>query len=182
MVVQRLAVICVGLIATAISLSVPVIYGLFILAADIVYVIILPQLTFAIFLPQRGSAFGSVAGFVVGAFLRFGAGEPTIGLEPFIPFSVWDPMYGQSFPFRTVAMLCSALTIVAVSEGVLVLHRLRCNKRNCHVIPPSQASWQTREGEEANAFLDQDMTLLDKANTLDQDIILLDKMNTAPGS
>ncbi|PVD27632.1 hypothetical protein C0Q70_12799 [Pomacea canaliculata] len=182
MVVQRLAVVCVGLIATAISLSVPVIYGLFILAADIVYVIILPQVDLRHFPSSARQCFWICCWLCGWSFLRFGAGEPTIGLEPFIPFSVWDPMYGQSFPFRTVAMLCSALTIVAVSEGVLVLHQLRCNKRNCHVIPPSQASWQTREGEEANAFLDQDMALLDKANTLDQDIILLDKMNTAPGS
>nr|KAG5708710.1 hypothetical protein BaRGS_034927 [Batillaria attramentaria] len=70
MVVQRLAVLLIGLATIAISLSVPVIYGLFILAADIVYVIILPQLTYALFLPERGSLLGSVVGFTVGVLLR----------------------------------------------------------------------------------------------------------------
>ncbi|XP_076438574.1 high-affinity choline transporter 1-like [Babylonia areolata] len=121
MVTQRLSIVLVGFIATAISLSVSAIYGIFILAADIVYVIILPQLTYALFLGHRGDGFGAVVGFVVGATMRFGAGEPTIGLPPFILYSAWDPHFGQSFPFRTTAMLCSGVSIAVVSEVVGVL-------------------------------------------------------------
>ena len=43
--VHRLSVLVIGSISTIIALYVPTIYGLFILAADLVFVVMLPQLT-----------------------------------------------------------------------------------------------------------------------------------------
>ena len=104
-----------GAMATLVSLQVPIIYGLFILAADIVFVIVLPQLTCSLFAP-RSNGYGSVAGLLVGSILRLGAGETSFAFRPFILYPFYDPSYGQLFPFRTFAMLCSCVTIVVVSE------------------------------------------------------------------
>ena len=65
------------------SIYVRTVWGLFVLAADIVYVIVLPQLMSALFL-KHTNAYGAVAAFLSGAVLRIGAGEPTIGLRAFI--------------------------------------------------------------------------------------------------
>lgn len=164
MVVQRLSVLSVGLVATAISLSVPIIYGIFILAADIVYVIILPQLTYAIFLAERGSALGSVAGFLVGVVMRVGAGEPTVGLQPFIYYSDWSPETGQWFPFRTAAMMSSGLTIVLLSEIVRILRQRNFGSSDgegseVSVVKVSKTSRGVGV-EERTAVSDQEMSLL----------------------
>ena len=63
--VQRLSILLIGGAATALSIFVRTVWGLFVLAADIVYVIVLPQLTSALFLPFT-NAYGAVAAFVVG--------------------------------------------------------------------------------------------------------------------
>ncbi|XP_048238783.1 high affinity choline transporter 1-like isoform X1 [Haliotis rufescens] len=115
LVVQRVAVVTVGVLATVISLHVRIIYGLFILAADIVFVIVLPQLSCALFLP-RTNAYGALIGYGVGLLLRLGAGDRDLHLVPFIPYPYYTPAHGQLFPFRTFAMICSALTIFIISE------------------------------------------------------------------
>ncbi|XP_055958979.1 high-affinity choline transporter 1 isoform X1 [Patella vulgata] len=121
-IIQRLAIICLGSLATVISLSVPILYGLFILAADVVFVIVLPQLTCAIFL-QRTNTYGAIGGFLAGFILRVGAGEPNFQLPAFIFYPKYDPELGQLFPFRTFAMVCSFVTIVIVSELVQLIKR-----------------------------------------------------------
>ena len=162
MVVQRVSVLCVGMVSTAISLSVPVIYGIFILAADIVYVIVLPQLTYAIFLGHRGDAVGAVSGFLVGVVMRFGAGEPTVGLQPFLLYSDWDPQFGQSFPFRTTAMVCSGLTIVLVSEIVRILRQRNCGKEeeNSPAVEVLSVSAKEEGDGDRRVLSEQEMSLL----------------------
>lgn len=112
--IQRTAIFIVGLLATLISLFVPVIYGLFILAADIVFVIVLPQLTCALFIKFTNS-YGALLGFLVGFVCRLGAGEYYLQFDGFIQYPWYSAEVGQTFPFRTFAMLCSLLTIVLVS-------------------------------------------------------------------
>ncbi|WAR04232.1 SC5A7-like protein [Mya arenaria] len=120
--VQRLAILALGVIATLISLYVPVIYGLFILAADVVFVILLPQLTCALFF-KVSNAYGAVCGYLVGIILRFGAGEPYLNLNPFIFYPWFSETDGQIFPFRTFAMLCSFVTILVISFFANLLFR-----------------------------------------------------------
>lgn len=111
---QRLAILCIGILATVTSLFVPGVYGLFILAADIVFVIVLPQLVCAVFLKWTNQ-YGAVCGYVLGTVLRVGAGEPSVNLEPFIFYPMYDDSAGQKFPFRTFAMTSSLFVIVLVS-------------------------------------------------------------------
>ncbi|KAK3096853.1 hypothetical protein FSP39_003971 [Pinctada imbricata] len=112
--IQRAAIFIIGAVATSISLTVPIIYGLFVLAADVVFVIILPQLFCVVYMPWTNSC-GSVAGFIVGVLLRVGAGEPFLNFEPFMKYPFYNEKDGQIFPFRTFALLCSMVTIILIS-------------------------------------------------------------------
>ncbi|VDI16897.1 Hypothetical predicted protein, partial [Mytilus galloprovincialis] len=70
--IQRLAILL--WIWNIISIFVPIVYGLFILAADIVFVIVLPQLICAVYFKWTNS-YGAITGYIVGVLLRVGAGE-----------------------------------------------------------------------------------------------------------
>ncbi|XP_063439810.1 high-affinity choline transporter 1-like [Mytilus trossulus] len=112
--IQRLAILFVGTLATVISIFVPIVYGLFILAADIVFVIVLPQLLCAVYFKWTNS-YGAIVGYLVSVTLRIGAGEPTINFPAFIFYPDYDVETGQNFPFRTFAFVTSVLCIVMVS-------------------------------------------------------------------
>ncbi len=114
--VQRGAVVVIGGVSTMLALFVPSVYGMFIMAADIIYVIMLPQLVAAIFVPFSNTA-GAGAGFVMGLALRVAAGEPLIGLPALLRLPLYSEDHGQLFPFRTAAMLGAFVTILVVSAA-----------------------------------------------------------------
>lgn len=73
-----------------------------------------PQLTTALF-DKKANTYGAVAGLTVSFILRFGGGEPALGLPAFLPY----PMIEDGvvlFPFRTLAMVGGLLTIIIVSR------------------------------------------------------------------
>ena len=113
--VMRVAILAIGVAATALALSVGSVYALWYLCADLVYVILFPQLVMALFV-KSSNAVGAVSGASVGLFLRLGGGEATLGLPGFLPYPMQDPTLGSLFPFRTTAMLASLLTIYLVSR------------------------------------------------------------------
>ncbi len=113
-IVQILSMLVVGVTSTLLALFVDTIYGIFILTADIVYVVIFPQFTCAIFVPHVNT-YGSFLGFIIGVILRFGGGEPSLEISPFIKYPFYDENYGQKFPFKTLSMAASFLTIIVVS-------------------------------------------------------------------
>ena len=98
----------VGVAATLIALNVTSVYQLWVLCSDFVYCLLFPALVCALFDP-RANARGAVAGVVVGAVLRFGGGEATLGIPALLP-------YPPDFPFRTLAMLSGLLAIVVGSR------------------------------------------------------------------
>ena len=106
----------VGTAATLIALRVQSVYALWFLCSDFVYCILFPQLTTALF-DRRANRYGSIAGLLVAFVLRFGGGEPVLGIAPLLPYPMIDPASGAVlFPFRTTAMLGGLLTIVVVSR------------------------------------------------------------------
>ena len=113
--VQRVAVVIIGTISTILALVVPSVYGMFILAADIIFVIMLPQLVAVIFL-SFSNTYGALSGYIVGLILRLGAGEPYLNLPAFIQFPWYNAEFGQLFPFRTFAMIFSFVTILITSK------------------------------------------------------------------
>ncbi|MEL7159894.1 MAG: sodium:solute symporter family protein [Bacteroidota bacterium] len=98
----------VGVAATLIAFKVSSVYELWFLCSDFVYCLLFPALVCALFDP-RANKYGALAGFLVAAFLRFGAGEATLGLPAYLDYPV-------GFPLRTVAMLSGLVTILLISR------------------------------------------------------------------
>lgn len=123
-VIRRLVLI-VGTAATLIALRVQSVYGLWFLCSDFVYCILFPQLTTALF-DRKANQYGSIAGLAVSFVLRFGGGEPVLGIPRILPYPMIDSASGAVlFPFRTTAMLAGLLTIIVVSR----LTQARCPAR-----------------------------------------------------
>jgi high affinity choline transporter 7 len=110
----RLAILVTGIISTWLALTLQSVYELWYLCADLVYVILFPQLVLALYF-KKANRRGAIAGIIVGLFLRFGGGEPIFGISPFLPYPMEDPIAGIQFPFRTFAMVSSLVSIIVVS-------------------------------------------------------------------
>ena len=111
--VLRLAVVLIGAAATWLALSVESVYALWYLCADLVYVILFPQLVAVLFF-RRANSIGAVTGAIIALVLRLGGGEPLLGLPAFIAYPL-QTRDGSCFPFRTFAMLTGLATIWIVS-------------------------------------------------------------------
>ncbi|MFK8102481.1 MAG: sodium:solute symporter family protein [Saprospiraceae bacterium] len=104
----------IGIAATLLALNINSIYELWFLCSDFVYCLLFPPLVCALFDP-KANVYGAVAGFSVAFILRFGGGDPTLG----IPILIDYPMIEEGvvlFPFRTLAMTTGLLSIVIVSR------------------------------------------------------------------
>jgi high affinity choline transporter 7 len=104
----------IGIAATLIALQVKSIYALWFLCSDFVYCILFPQLVAALF-DKKANVWGSAIGFAVSFILRFGGGEPTLGIPTTLPY----PMIEEGvvlFPFRTLAMVSGLVMIIVVSR------------------------------------------------------------------
>ena len=115
--VLRAAVLVIGSAATCLALSLESVYALWYLCADLVYVVLFPQLVMVLFYPSANRT-GVIAGAVVSLVLRLGGGEPLLGLPAFIPYP-WQTPHGSDFPFRTLAMLSGLATIWIASKATL---------------------------------------------------------------
>lgn len=114
----RASTIVFGAIATSVSIYVRSIYALWVLCSDIIYVILFPQLTCAIYF-SSANTYGSLVAFIVGLFFRVAGGEITLGLDPMIRYS-WhkvddDGTVVQLFPHKTLSMLLSLFSLLFVS-------------------------------------------------------------------
>ncbi|KAH9513069.1 hypothetical protein Btru_035744 [Bulinus truncatus] len=113
--VMRAAIFGVSALALVMALSVKSIYILWYLCADLVYVILFPQLLCVIYL-KKSNTYGSLSGYVLGLFIRIAGGEMAIGLPALLKFPLYDEETGtQGFPYKTLAMLVTLLTLVVVS-------------------------------------------------------------------
>jgi high affinity choline transporter 7 len=128
--VMRISIVFTGLLATLMALTIKSIYGLWYLCADLVYVILFPQLLLVVYM-EDSNTYGCLSGYAVGLVLRLSGGEPMLHFPALIHY----PMYVESiaadgsisgtqyFPFRTMSMMASLLTIVCVSLGSEYLFR-----------------------------------------------------------
>ena len=113
-----MAILFVAAAATVMAIVVDSIYGLWFLCADLVYVILFPQLVLVLYMKDANS-YGAFVGFIVGVFFRLISGEPLISLPPLIEYPWYlpseDGVGTQYFPFKTLCMLISLVTIIIVS-------------------------------------------------------------------
>lgn len=62
------------------------------------------------------NTYGSLSAYIVAFMLRLSGGEAIVGLPALIHYPGYDAEnQRQLFPFRTMAMLCSLITLVGVS-------------------------------------------------------------------
>ncbi|GIY47621.1 high-affinity choline transporter 1 [Caerostris darwini] len=116
--VMKFAIISVGVLATAMALTVKSIYGLWYLSSDLVYVVLFPQLVCVVYCKRFCNTYGSLSAYVVGLLLRGLGGEEIVGLPPLIKYPFYrEETREQLFPFRTLAMLTSLATLLFVSRG-----------------------------------------------------------------
>ncbi|XP_069045847.1 high-affinity choline transporter 1-like [Lepisosteus oculatus] len=121
--VVRVSVLVVGLCGTGLAVTADTVYGFWLISGDVTYTVLFSQLICVLYFPSTNS-YGAAAGFVVGAVLRLLGGEPVLGIPPVIHFPycrLIDGVYVQYFPFRTLAVLLSSITIMLGSFLASVL-------------------------------------------------------------
>ncbi|XP_030407550.1 high affinity choline transporter 1 [Gopherus evgoodei] len=116
--VMRITIFVFGAAATAMALLAKSVYGLWYLSSDLIYIIIFPQLLCVLFI-KGTNTYGAIAGYLFGLLLRITGGEPYLYLQPLIFYPGYyadkNHIYVQRFPFKTLAMLTSFFTNIAVS-------------------------------------------------------------------
>jgi high affinity choline transporter 7 len=127
--VIRLSILLLGAAATAFALKVQSVQALWFFTSDLVFVLLFPQLVFALF-DSKANRIGSMAAFTVSLTLRLGGGEPLLGIPYFIPYpelfvailpgtaAEWyDPSTGAMlFPFKTLAACAGVLVLPVASR------------------------------------------------------------------
>jgi high affinity choline transporter 7 len=125
----RLTIVLLGAGAMVLALKVQSVQALWFFTSDLVFVLLFPQLIFALFDPQA-NRIGSVTAFCLSLVLRLGGGEPLFGWPPLIPypelFSAVLPGPASSwyetgtgallFPYKTLAALAGVITLPIVSR------------------------------------------------------------------
>ena len=93
--IVRISIVLLGACAVVMALRVQSVQALWFFTSDLVFVLLFPQLVCALY-DSKANRNGSIAAFCVSSILRFGAGEPLLGIPRMIP-------YPEEFPFRIVA-------------------------------------------------------------------------------
>jgi high affinity choline transporter 7 len=127
--VIRLSILLLGAGATAMALKVQSVQALWFFTSDLVFVLLFPQLVFALF-DRKANLIGSMTAFAVSLFLRLGGGEPLLGIPHFIPYPEmfaailpgqpadwYDPSSGGVlFPFKALAAGSGIILLPVVSR------------------------------------------------------------------
>jgi high affinity choline transporter 7 len=84
--VMRLAILGLAAGAVVLALEVQSVQALWFFTSDLVFVLLFPQLVYALFDAKTNLA-GSVTAFSVSLLLRLGGGEPLFGIPPLLPYA-----------------------------------------------------------------------------------------------
>lgn len=119
--VMRFGILVVGILSTVMALTIPSIYGLWSMCSDLVYVILFPQLLMVVHFKEYCNTYGSLSAYIMAFIVRISGGEKMMGLSAWIHYPGYDEATDtQMFPFRTMAMLISLITLIGVSYGTQV--------------------------------------------------------------
>ena len=125
----RGSIVVLGAGAVVMALKVQSVQALWFFTSDLIFVLLFPQLVFALFDPKVNRV-GSITAFCVSLVLRLGGGEPLVGLPHFMPYpeifarllpgepaSWYEPGTGAMlFPFKTLAAGAGLLLLPVVSR------------------------------------------------------------------
>jgi high affinity choline transporter 7 len=132
--VIRLSILGLGLVAIVLALEVRSVAALWLFTADLVFVLLFPQLVMALY-DGKTNRIGSMAGFAISLGLRLGGGmsvETDVGLKgfpalirfpelfaPWLPGSPadwYDGLGATLFPIKTLAAVAGLIAIPLVSR------------------------------------------------------------------
>ena len=125
----RASIIVLGVTATVLALGARSVADLWFFTADLVFVLLFPQLVMALFDP-RANRIGSIAAFFVSLLLRLGGGIAMFGMPAFLPYAQmgeylggpaapewYDSAVGESvFPARLLAAVAGLIILPVVSR------------------------------------------------------------------
>ena len=106
---MRVAIALLGIGAVWMALKVQSVQALWFFTSDLVFVLLFPQLVFALF-DSKANLIGSIAAFSVSLVLRLGGGEPLFGMPMLLPYPEW-------LPFKTVAACAGLILLPLVSRA-----------------------------------------------------------------
>ncbi|XP_067439463.1 high affinity choline transporter 1-like [Thunnus thynnus] len=115
--VIRLSVVVVGVVGTSLTYLDNSIMAFWILSADLTYTIMLPQLICILFV-RVSNGYGAITGYIVAFVMRVLCGEPVFSLPVILHFpgcTLEDGVYIQHWPFKTICMLSSLVSILMFS-------------------------------------------------------------------
>src|SRR3954447_45217 len=132
--VIRISIGLLGGGALLMALEVQSVQALWFFTSDLVFVLLFPQLVYALFDRQANRA-GSMAAFFASLVLRVGGGEPLLGLKPLIhypelftanPAPWYDPAPGALlFPYKPLAAAAGMILLPLVSRLTARVSRSR---------------------------------------------------------
>jgi solute carrier family 5 (high affinity choline transporter), member 7 len=106
--VMRTTIAVLGLVAVILALRVQSVQALWFFTSDLLFVLLVPQLTCAL-LDRKANLVGSMVAFFVSLVLRLGGGEVLFDIPALIPYPEW-------MPFRTVAAAAGMVLLPLVSR------------------------------------------------------------------
>ena len=122
---MRASIILLGALAAVLALKVQSVQALWFFTSDLIFVLLFPQLTCALFDPKM-NRIGSMTAFALSLVLRLGGGEPLFGIAPFIHYpelfafhdasSWYDASGALLFPYKTLAAAVGLVTLPLVSR------------------------------------------------------------------
>jgi high affinity choline transporter 7 len=107
-IVMRIAIALLGVGAVWMALEVQSVQALWFFTSDLVFVLLFPQLVYALF-DRKANVIGSAAAFSVSLVLRLGGGEPLFAIPALIPYPEW-------WPFKTIAAGAGMILLPAISR------------------------------------------------------------------
>ncbi len=125
--VLRMTIVLLGAAATVLAFKVTSVQALWFFTSDLIFVLLFPQLVFALFDPKV-NRIGSITAFCVSLVLRLGGGEPLFNLPSFIPYpellavllpgepKTWYDGTAMLFPFKTLAAVVGIILLPLVSR------------------------------------------------------------------
>jgi high affinity choline transporter 7 len=104
----RAAIVVIAVLAVWMAIEVQSVQALWFFTSDLVFVLLFPQLVYALFDP-RANLVGSMTAFVVSLILRLGGGEPLFGVPAAIDYPDW-------MPFKTMAAGAGLILLPVISR------------------------------------------------------------------
>ena len=105
---MRISIAALAVGAVWMAIEVQSVQALWFFTSDLVFVLLFPQLVYALF-DTKANVIGSMAAFFVSLVLRLGGGEPLFGIPATIPYPEW-------VPFRATAAAAGLILLPVVSR------------------------------------------------------------------